>query len=201
MYLACTNAETLARAGSRGMGALVLGFGGPEDVAKKNKIYRDAWKTRKAEDQVGFRPIEHLAALCPAIVLDDNVQARKIGIKGQRYFMESLGHWYAGAPKPDPTTWDDDVTATDAAGKSVIKTNFASEKVSFDFSDPQMMMMNPNHAYGTVKDCIGYVSRLIEAGADEILFICQMGTVPQWAQMETIKNIGRHVIPHFRRKA
>jgi len=201
MYLACTNADTLTRAGSRGLGALVLGFGGPEDVAKKNKIYRDAWKHRKPEDQVGFRPIEHLAALCPTIVLDDNVQARKIGIKGQRYFMESLGHWYANAPKPDPSTWDDDVTATDASGKAVIKTNFASEKVSFDFSDPQMMMMNPNHAYGTVQDCIGYVSRLIEAGADEILFICQMGTVPQWAQMETIKNIGRHVIPHFRRKA
>ena len=67
-----------------------------------------------------------------------------------------------------------------------------------DFSDPQMMLLNPNHAYGTVADCIGYVQRLIEAGADEILFICQMGTVPQWAQLETLRNIGNHVIPHFR---
>jgi hypothetical protein len=25
-----------------------------------------------------------------------------------------------------------------------------------------------------------------------------MGTVPFWAQLETVKNIGRHVIPHFR---
>jgi hypothetical protein len=25
-----------------------------------------------------------------------------------------------------------------------------------------------------------------------------MGTVPQWAQLETIRNIGEHVIPHFR---
>jgi alkanesulfonate monooxygenase SsuD/methylene tetrahydromethanopterin reductase-like flavin-dependent oxidoreductase (luciferase family) len=200
MYLACTNADTLGRAGSRGMGALVLGFGGPEDVTKKNAIYREAFRKRDVKDQVGFRPHQHLAALCPTIVLDDNVQARKIGIKGQRYFMESLAHWYSpNAPKPDPSTWDDEVTATDASGKAVIKTNFASEKVSFDFADPTMMMMNPNHAYGTVKDCIAYVTRLIEAGADEILFICQMGTVPQWAQMETIKNIGEHVIPHFRR--
>jgi alkanesulfonate monooxygenase SsuD/methylene tetrahydromethanopterin reductase-like flavin-dependent oxidoreductase (luciferase family) len=199
MYLACTNADTLSRAGSRGMGALVLGFGGPEDVAKKNAIYRDAYRKRDAKDQVGFRPHQHLAALCPTIVLEDNVQARKIGIKGQRYFMESLAHWYSpNAPKPDPSTWDDEVTATDASGKAVIKTNFASEKVSFDFADPTMMMMNPNHAYGTVKDCIAYVTRLIEAGADEILFICQMGTVPQWAQMETIRNIGEHVIPYFR---
>ena len=61
---------------------------------------------------------------------------------------------------------------------------FESEKVTVDFSDPTMMLLNPNHAYGTVQDCIGYVQRLIDAGADEILFICQMGTVPQWAQLE-----------------
>ncbi len=197
MYLACTNTETLGRAGGRGMGALVLGFGGPEDVAKKNAIYREAWNRRKPEDQVGFRPNQHLAALCPTIVLDDGMQARKIGIKGQRYFMESLAHWYGGGPKPDPALWQGD-TAEDAEGKTVIKTSFASEKITVDFSDPTMMLLNPNHAYGTVQDCIGYVQRLIDAGADEILFICQMGTVPQWAQLETLRNIGTHVIPHFR---
>jgi hypothetical protein len=67
-----------------------------------------------------------------------------------------------------------------------------------DFSDPGMAMLNPNHAYGTVEDCIGYVTRLIDAGADEILFLNQMGTVPQPAMLETIRNIGEHVIPHFR---
>ena len=87
----------------------------------------------------------------------------------------------------------------DGNGQSVIKSRFASEEVSVDFSDPTMAMMNPNHAYGTVEDCIGYVQRLIDAGADEILFICQMGTVPQWAQLETLKNIGEKVIPHFRK--
>ena len=56
----------------------------------------------------------------------------------------------------------------------------------------------PNHAYGTVADCIGYVGRLLDAGVDEVLFCCQMGTVPQWAQLETIRNIGEHVIPYFR---
>jgi hypothetical protein len=39
---------------------------------------------------------------------------------------------------------------------------------------------------------------LLDAGADEILFCWQMGTVPQWAQMETIRQIGRNVIPVFR---
>jgi alkanesulfonate monooxygenase SsuD/methylene tetrahydromethanopterin reductase-like flavin-dependent oxidoreductase (luciferase family) len=200
MYLACTNTETLKRAGGRGMGALVLGFGGPDEVAKKNMVYREAWNSRTAEDQVGFRPTQHLAALCPAIVLDDGATARKIGVRGQRYFMESLAYWYSGGERPDHTKWQDDLTES-TTGEMVIKSRWASEEITVDFSDSSMALMNPNHAYGTVKDCIGYVQRLMDAGADEILFICQMGTVPQWAQLETIRNIGNHVIPYFRSRA
>jgi alkanesulfonate monooxygenase SsuD/methylene tetrahydromethanopterin reductase-like flavin-dependent oxidoreductase (luciferase family) len=198
MYLACTNTESLKNAGGRGMGALVLGFGGPEEIAKKVEVYHTAYDNRDEKKQVGFRPNRHIAALCPAIVLDDNAEARRIGIRGQRYFMESLGYWYGGGERPDPEKWKDD-TFVDGNGQSVIKSRFASEEVSVDFSDPAMAMMNPNHAYGTVEDCINYVQRLIDAGADEILFICQMGTVPQWAQLETLKNIGEKVIPHFRK--
>jgi alkanesulfonate monooxygenase SsuD/methylene tetrahydromethanopterin reductase-like flavin-dependent oxidoreductase (luciferase family) len=201
MYLACTNTDTLNKAGGRGMGALVLGFGGPEEVAKKNAVYREAYRNRKPEEQVGFRPHEHLAALCPAIVLQDGKTARQIGIRGQRFFMESLAYWYTGGPKPDWDAWKlEDGTTQDTTGQSVIKTSWASEQLTVDFSDSSMALLNPNHAYGTVKDCIDYVQRLIDAGADEILFICQMGTVPMWAQLETIRNIGTHVIPWFRAK-
>ncbi|MBK7950252.1 MAG: LLM class flavin-dependent oxidoreductase [Deltaproteobacteria bacterium] len=199
MYLACTRTESLATAGGRGLGALVLGFGGPEEVAKKNALYRRSFAERKPEEQVGYRPIEHLAALCPAIVLEDGQQARKIGIRGQRYFMESLAYWYTGGPKPDHAAWaDEDMMVTSTTGEQIIRSRWASEEVVVDFSDSSLALMNPNHAYGTVSDAIGYVERLRAAGADEILFICQMGTVPQWAQLETIRNIGKHVIPYFR---
>ena len=59
-------------------------------------------------------------------------------------------------------------------------------------------LFNPNHAYGTAKDAIAYCERLVEAGADEIMFLIQMGTVPQWAALETIRNLGQQVLPHFR---
>ncbi|HQR04242.1 MAG: LLM class flavin-dependent oxidoreductase [Proteobacteria bacterium] len=199
MYLATTNTESLIKAGKRGIGALVLGFGGPEEVAKKNKIYRDAWASRDPAEQVGQRPNQHLAALCPTLVLDDGLLARKIGIRGQRFFLESLAYWYTGGPKPDWDTWALEGGTNDGTTEGgVIKTSFANEAVTVDFSDPSQALLNPNHAYGTVDDCIKYVEKLQEAGADEILFLCQMGTVPQWAQLETIRNIGKHVIPYFR---
>jgi len=200
LYMACTRDSTLNDAGARGIGALVLGFGGPEQVAKKNAIYREAFKKRDPAKQVGFRPTEHLAALCPAIVLEDGQEARRIGLRGQRFFMESIAHWNTAGemPLPDPDSWPDDVTETTADGTAVVKSAIGAEQISVDFSDPSMALLNPNHAYGTVDDCIGYVNRLIEAGADEILFLNQMGTIPQWAMMETIRNIGEHVIPKFR---
>ncbi len=56
------------------------------------------------------------------------------------------------------------------------------------------------HAYGTASDAIAYVERLEAAGADEIMCLIQMGTVPQDACMETIRQWGTTVIPHFRSK-
>ena len=203
LYMACSNTDSLDEAGGRGIGALVLGFGGPEQVAAKNVKYRAAFANRNPAQQVGTRPTEHFAALCPAIVMEDGQMARRIGLRGQRFFMESISHWASAGktPLPDPTGWPDDVSAKTGDGTNIISTFIGSEAISVDFSNPAMAMLNPNHAYGTVEDCIGYVQRLIEAGADEILFLCQMGTVPQSAQLETIRNIGEHVIPYFRNQA
>jgi alkanesulfonate monooxygenase SsuD/methylene tetrahydromethanopterin reductase-like flavin-dependent oxidoreductase (luciferase family) len=200
LYMACTHNDTLEIAGSRGIGALVLGFGGPEQVAEKNRLYRKAFAERDLAQQVGAVPNEHLAALCPAIVLEDGAKAREIGLRGQRFFMESIGHWGSNGatPLPQPETWGDEVLSTSGDGKPIV-ASIGREVVTLDLSNPSMELLNPNHAYGTVEDCIGYVQRLIDAGADEILFLNQMGTVPQWAMMETIRNIGEHVIPHFRK--
>ena len=80
MYMACSKPESVMIAGARGLGALVLGFSGPEEFARKNAMYRKAFHERNPADQVGFRPNEHLAVLCPAIVLDDGEKARRIEI-------------------------------------------------------------------------------------------------------------------------
>ncbi len=202
MYLACTNPETLVRAGKRGLGALVLGFGGPEEVAKKNQAYKEAWDSRDVAEQVGYRPIRHLAALCPTIVLDNAEEARRIGIRGQRYFYESLNYWYGGGPKPDPDSWGE--ALVEEGTDTIITSKLASETLTMDLRPdeagrrPSQGILSANNAYGDVAQCIDYVQQLIDAGADEILFMTNMGTVPQWAQLETLRKIGTYVIPHFR---
>ncbi len=200
LYMACTRAETLKTAGARGIGALVLGFAGPDDIAAKNALYRKAFRERKAEDQVGFRPTEHLAALCPAIVLDDREQARRIGLRGQRFFVESLAYWYSGGPKPtvEDLTGDEQEAILRAEREAVVA--YLSEERIEVGSHHTITYEVADDAYGTPQDCIRHVGRLFDAGADEILFLFQMGGIPHAAIMETIGNIGEHVIPYFRQR-
>jgi alkanesulfonate monooxygenase SsuD/methylene tetrahydromethanopterin reductase-like flavin-dependent oxidoreductase (luciferase family) len=200
MYMACTREEALQIAGSRGLGALVLGFSGPDEIAKKNVIYRAAFKNRKAEDQVGFRPTEHLAALCPAIILDDAEKARRIGTRGQRFFAESIRYWYAGGEKPQVDDLDaDQQIAKLEQSKEQIVAYLGQEKIPVTDASTSNYHVEED-AYGSVDQAIRYVQRLVDSGADEILFLVQMGTVPHEATMETIRNIGNHLIPHFKEK-
>ena len=200
IYMATTRPDSLKMAGSRGIGALVMGFGGPDDIAEKSRIYREAWNNRKPEDQVGFRPIQHLAALCPTIVSRDRELARRVGLRGQRFFAEALAHWYQGLPKP--TAYDLNADDHLAALQQLQKDKYAvigEDKIALQqdhgyFSEVQ-------DAYGTPEDCIAYVQRLLDAGADEILFLSQMGGVQHERIMETIELIGTEVIPHFRAQA
>lgn len=202
IYMACSREDSLRIAGARGIGALVMGFSGPDEIARKNAIYREAFRSRKPEDQVGFRPTEHLAALCPAIVLSDREKARKIGLRGQRFFIEAIEHFYAGGPAPvaDDVSAEEQLSAIRDHREKMI-SHLGDEKI--EITAAQLADLDAAQygveldAYGTVENAIRYVKRLIDSGADEILFLVQMGTVPHTAIMETIHNIGTYLIPYL----
>jgi len=201
IYYACTREATLELAGDRGIGALVLGFSGPEEIARKNAIYREHFRNRKPEDQVGFRPNEHLAAFCAACVLDDRDKARRIGLRGQRFFAESIAYWYQGGPPPvvDDLSAEEQEAALQQKKEQTV-AYLSEEKIPVGDEHTSNFTVAQD-AYGNADDCIRYCTRLQEAGADEVLFLFQMGTIPHDAIMETIRNIGEKVIPHFRAKA
>ena len=196
LFLACTHEATLELAADLGLGALCLGFGGPEDIEQKRKVYDEARKARDGSSVVGAHPNDHLSALCPAMVLEDRAEARRIGFRGQRFFTEAIGHWYGGRPAPDPDSWEDDSDQVllDAGEKLVAYLH--EEKI--EAGTEVTGLFNPNHAYGTAEDAVDYVGRLVDAGADEVMFIMQMGTVPQPAILESIRNLGEQVLPRFR---
>src|SRR5690625_4963420 len=82
MSPARTREPTLLMARSRGLGALVMGSSGPDEVANNSRVYREASAGRRREDHVGDFAPEHLAALRPSITPADAAHTRRIRPRG-----------------------------------------------------------------------------------------------------------------------
>lgn len=199
LFMACTKKDTLKLAAEYGIGALVLGFAGVEEIAELRRIYDDAIAARTGERFVSTVVNDHFAALCPTIVLDDREQAIQIGARGQRFFAQAIKHYYGAGPIPDEAV---DPTADAVAQMRAAEAEHVAylHEAKIPVKTGATAIFNTEHAYGTADDAIAYVEQLQAAGADEILCLIQMGTVPQEACLETIRQWGEKVIPHFRNK-
>jgi alkanesulfonate monooxygenase SsuD/methylene tetrahydromethanopterin reductase-like flavin-dependent oxidoreductase (luciferase family) len=198
LYLACTKRDTVELAAELGVGALVMGFAGPDEVAALRRIYDGGIERRTGERFVSTVVNDHFTALCPTIVLDDADRAVRVGARGQRFFAEAIAHWYGGGPLPTEAEIEGDVEAamTESHDRYVAHLHEAAIPVG-----PQAAAtFKLDQAYGDAGAAIEYVERLEAAGADEIMCLIQMGTVPQEACLETIRHWGETVIPHFRAK-
>ncbi|WP_067829008.1 LLM class flavin-dependent oxidoreductase [Nocardia inohanensis] len=197
LFMACTKKDTLKLAAEYGIGALVLGFAGVAEIAELRRIYDDAIAARTGERFVSTVVNDHFAALCPTIVLDDREQAIQIGARGQRFFAQAIKHYYGAGPVPDEAV---DPNADAVAQMRAAEAEHVAylHEAKIPVKTGATAIFNTEHAYGTADDAIAYVERLQAAGADEILCLIQMGTVPQDACMETIRQWGEKVIPHFR---
>ncbi len=198
LYLACTKRDTVTLAAEYGIGALVLGFSGPEDVGELHRIYGDTIAARTKKRFVSSQVNNHFSALCPTIVLDDQREAVRIGARAQRFFAEAISHWYGGGPPPRAGEDDADPLAEMEASKERYVAHLHEAKIPV--GPNTTATFNVDQAYGTTDDAIAWVERLVDAGADEIMCLIQMGTVPQSVCLETIRQWGDKVIPHFRSK-
>jgi alkanesulfonate monooxygenase SsuD/methylene tetrahydromethanopterin reductase-like flavin-dependent oxidoreductase (luciferase family) len=196
LFLACSHRETIERAAALGVGALVFGFGGPAEIGEFRELYDKARFTRKLSQCVSDAVTDHLAALCPAIVLTDASEAKRIGVRGQRFFSEAIDHWYQGRPEPvEGTEHDDDEAALKLAHDGV---RGRLKQMNIQYTPSHGSVYRPSPAFGDVDMAADYVAELGDAGADEVMFLVQMGTVPHDVCMETIRLLGEEVLPRFR---
>jgi alkanesulfonate monooxygenase SsuD/methylene tetrahydromethanopterin reductase-like flavin-dependent oxidoreductase (luciferase family) len=199
LFLACTKSDTVTLAAEYGVGALVLGFSGPDDVADLHRRYTETIATRSKKRFVSTDVNDHFSALCPTIVLDDVDTAIQAGARGQRFFAEAIAHWYGGGPPPQAGDEDQDQVAEIERARDRMIAHLHEAKIPVRPNSGATFNL-VEHAYGSWRDAIAFAERLEDAGADEIMCLIQMGTVPQSVCLETIRQWGEHVIPHFRSK-
>ncbi|AHE53419.1 LLM class flavin-dependent oxidoreductase [Sphingomonas sanxanigenens] len=199
MFMAATREESLINAASRGLGGMILGFSKPDDTARLNAAYRAAFARRDPAQQVPYVPNEYLAVGCPIIVSDDREKARRIGFRGQRFFAQAIHYWYGGGTKPEVEELSSEEHAAEVKRVEAATIAYLNE-AQIPVTPAATDMYNLDHAYGTPADAIAHIERLEAAGADEVLMLMQMGTVPHEAIMETLRHLGETIIPHFRAK-
>jgi hypothetical protein len=189
----------VVRAAEYGIGALVFGFGGRASVRAQRELYDQTRAKRTPEKFVATVVNDHLSALCPTIVLEDREVARQVGARGQRFFAEAISYWgRPGASLPtDDTEHVDNIAFMEGLKEKFLEEAERSPELKSQLSVASATF-NVNHAYGTAADAITYVEGLIAAGADEVMCMIQMGTVPQAVCLETIRLWGEKVIPYFR---
>ncbi|UNS98928.1 LLM class flavin-dependent oxidoreductase [Streptomyces tubbatahanensis] len=199
LFMACSKHDTLKLAAELGIGALVMGFAGADDVRAMRKVYDDARAARSGERFVSDSANDHLSALCPTVVLDDADLALRLGARGQRFFAESIAHWYGNAPAP--TAYAESLGYSDhvaAMAKDREELVAKLHEADIPARPVDTGTFNAEHAYGDAARAVDYVRQLADIGVDEVMCLIQMGTVPQEACMETIRQWGEHVIPRFR---
>ncbi|MDJ1138107.1 LLM class flavin-dependent oxidoreductase [Streptomyces iconiensis] len=199
LFMACSKHDTLKLAAELGIGALVMGFAGADDVREMRKVYDEAIEARTGERFVSDRSNDHLSALCPTVVLDDADLALRLGTRGQRFFAESIAHWYGNAPAPKvyaESMGHTEHVAAMARDREELVAKLHEANIPARPVDTGTY--NAEHAYGDAATAVDYVQQLADIGVDEVMCLIQMGTVPQEACMETIRQWGETVIPHFR---
>ena len=198
LYLACTKRDTVTLAAEYGIGALVLGFAGIDEVTELVKIYKDAIASRTGDRFVSTVTNDHISALCPTIVLDDADEALRVVRAGSGSSPRRSPTGTAVVRSRARTPSSKTTCSPIERDKEALVARLHEAKIPVNPNTTATF--NINHAYGTADRAIAYVEQLEEAGADEIMCLIQMGTVPQAACMETIRQWGENVIPHFRAK-
>ncbi len=181
MFAACTKPDSAISVGKLGLGALNFAVGNDEYLTEKVTEYKRAVASARP---IGRQKTDWFACTPPTLVLDDDREACRYGLRGARFFAEALGRYYLSGTRP--------------VGKLDVPRDFFSE------SEISEAIENRNAPGTSVAAIVGdaeaakeTVSRFVDIGVDELILIMQMGTVPHELIMKSLKTFAEKVMPHF----
>jgi alkanesulfonate monooxygenase SsuD/methylene tetrahydromethanopterin reductase-like flavin-dependent oxidoreductase (luciferase family) len=180
IFAACSKPEDARVVGKLGAGALNVATYREDALAACIRDYREAVATC---EPVGFSINNHFACSAACLVLPDDREACRHGLRGSTYFVEALHHYY-GPGRP--------------VGELPVKKDFLPDDYVQDFmrvrntpkSQLASVMGDPCAARETVQ-------RFADVGVDEMLLVMQAGTTSQELVMQSIRTFGEKVMPHF----
>jgi len=181
MFAACTKPESAVHVGKLGLGALNFAFGSDEYLGQKVREYRAAAAAAKP---VGRQKNDWFACTPATLVLADDRKACTYGMRGARFFAESMSRYYMSGRRP--------------VGRLDVPRDFLPER---DIDEAMAARNEPGAPLGVlVGDPVAAreaISRFQDIGVDELIMVMQMGTVPNELIVESLRTFAEQVMPHF----
>lgn len=181
MFAACTKPDSAAQVGKLGLGALNFAIGSDDYLTEKVREYK---KAVAAARPVGRQATDHFACTPAALVLDDDREACRHGLRGARFFGESMARYYMSGTRP--------------IGRLDVARDFFADA---DLEDAMAARNAPgSQAAAIVGDpaCAREtVSRFVDIGVDELILVMQMGTVPHELILKSLRTFAEKVMPAF----
>jgi alkanesulfonate monooxygenase SsuD/methylene tetrahydromethanopterin reductase-like flavin-dependent oxidoreductase (luciferase family) len=181
VFAACTKPDSAAFVGKLGLGALNFAIGDDHYLHEKVSEYR---KAVKAAQPALIAKNDHFACTPPCIVLDDDREACRWGLRGARFFSEALATYYFTTERPTGALRVSRGFLTDEEVSEVMANrNAPGSPLSAIVGDP-----------GAARETVG---RFREAGVDELILVMQLGTVPHEIVVRSLRTFAEKVMPHF----
>ena len=181
LWVACSQPDSFRAAGEMGLGVLCFNLGGYDQMKERVDIYREGLKHA---NPVGNFVNDQVAALCLVHCGEDDEEARNAAAPEGVWFVnkaEQLYQPWQGRDVPDSYKYAVSAVQTERVDKTA---QDHLDSGAFAMGDPDTV----------IKVLKGYQ----EAGVDQVLCFMQMGNLAHTRIMDSIKLVGRHVIPYFR---
>jgi alkanesulfonate monooxygenase SsuD/methylene tetrahydromethanopterin reductase-like flavin-dependent oxidoreductase (luciferase family) len=180
VFAACSRLEHVGEIGRLGVGALNLAMYHDEMLAERVRSYRQAI----AEcTPVAFAVNNHFACNPATLVLRDDREACRHGLRGAQFFLKSMLYYFgtqnpAGAtPAPREFPPDEEVE------RFRRRRNTPHSQLSAVIGDPAAARET--------------IQRFVDVGVDELIFVMQTGTTADELVRESMRTMAEKVMPHF----
>ncbi|HTA08868.1 MAG TPA: LLM class flavin-dependent oxidoreductase [Streptosporangiaceae bacterium] len=202
LWVASTQPDTCALAGSKGLGLLMPQLGGPDSAREGIAAYKAA--VSAPADPIGAFVNDQCALFTCAFTSDDDDRARTLGGQAALWYLKCLGAIYANdwAGQPLEAVPDSYRFHAESRRKGLLTGGTLQTGMkSGDMTDPrayEKMIDSGAFCVGDPKHVVANLERYRQAGADRIVCVMQLAELRHDDLMRSIELFGREVIPAIR---
>lgn len=203
LWVASTQPDTCALAGSRGLGLLMPQLNGPDGAREGIAHYKAA--VAAPSDPIGHFVNDQCALFTCAFANDDDDRARVLGGQAALWYLNCLAAIYqndwAGEPLeavPDSYRYHAELRRKGIMSGGTLGTGL-SRTGSGDQKAADKMIDSGAFCIGSPDQVAAKIDRYRQAGADRIVCVMQLADLGHEDLMRSIELFGREVIPAVRR--